>query len=304
MASLCEERVDAALRQAAIEVVYEGDRRWKFGVADGMLVSSRLHVSGDWLRCTTELPGWVGRSAPADCVAWLRINAGLDGGVRVAVMPWTPTPQLVADACSDAGTDLRAQLRTMCLELIDAVHFVDDWTGDDLPLDAPGDPVPTADIERACIDAGWTRTSGAGITVRLGTHPRVTALTATLSTSASGIPIARVPLADVTAWPATCRHAVAALLMRASGSVRTVKGALCTATGADLATFVSPVTGSLDRGVDRALSALAVACRMSSQEVLALQDERVAASYLAALDESYEHQSSPPMEEHSCLQQL
>jgi hypothetical protein len=114
-----------------------------------------------------------------------------------------------------------------------------------------------------------------------------------------------VELLDLNGQPETCLRAVAALLLAASGSMRSVKGGLVDHGGGATAMLLSPLDGPLERSTDEALSALAAACRFTAREARALLDEPLAVAYLARAGgpaRELAPGSINQQEEHICLQ--
>jgi hypothetical protein len=111
-----------------------------------------------------------------------------------------------------------------------------------------------------------------------------------------------VDLIDLSGRADVRRRAVAALLMAVSGSLRLVTGGLVERNGAPVAVLSAALEHPNARSVDDALSALAVACRVSGREAQALLDERLASEYLALSRGWSEGKTHSSMEVATCLQ--
>ena len=294
--------VEHGLRGAASDVAYEGNGTWRLSIVNGAAVPARARVLDGWFELRAALPAWA--LSRHDDLSWLRINARLDGSVRVAHLLGNRVPYLMADTRIAHEPDRDDRVMSACIDLSGALHAVENSHEDMAYFQAQAPRTAVAEIERACADFGWPCTVGTDGTVRLDIVTRAGALAARLESSPAGAARAVVELIDMADQPVVSRRAVAALLMALSGSVRSVKAVVRERDGATVAALVSPLEGPIDRSLDRALSALAVACHVSGREVQALRDERLAAEYLALRDAAPQHDSYTTEEEHTCLQQL
>ncbi|NOT26368.1 MAG: hypothetical protein HOP16_09745 [Acidobacteria bacterium] len=213
-----------------------------------------------------------------------------------------PDPQLLVDTFVEGEPDVRDRVRSAHVDLSDAFRVIEQWPG--CTRSAPDtelSPSRAAEVERACAEAGWRCVVGEGGRVRLDIETRRGAYAARLVSSSTGTDRAVVELTDLAGQPPKSQQAVAALLMAVSNSVRSVKGVLRAHDGAEVPALFSSLDGSCDRSIDRALSALAVACLVSGREAQALCDKGLAASYLALWDAVSHNHSHMFEEEYVCL---
>jgi hypothetical protein len=305
MAHARDSRFEHVLRLAASDVVHTGDGTWRLSVVNGSAVQADARIAGRWLVMSALLD--PSDLAPRDDLAWLRLNDGLQGTVRVARRPGDPVTPVVADLDTACDVDdLAERVATACGQLSAAFHVIRG------PLDAP-DPVSPAtprtamaDIQRACREGGWPcLVTNDSARIDLAIDAGVFA--ATLESSAAGDDRVIVHLADLSPFPPVSQRAAAALLLVTSGAVRLVKATIRQRAGVAAATLVSPLVAyrdePIDRALDLALSALAAACQICAREVRALEDESLALAYLDLWKVRAPHDSPMAMEEHPCLQQ-
>jgi hypothetical protein len=230
-----------------------------------------------------------------DDIAALRMNADLDGSVRVARMFGERVPHIRADVPVEQLLDLDGWVQTACDGLTGAAHLMMSRTRDDRrghrpgartdrsrpgPL-GPGAPLRIDDVVHCCRDAGWPVAHEDATQVRVEIATRGGVHHARFDESAHAPARFVVELTDLTGQPDVCRRAVAAMLLAVSGSVRSAKGGVLHREEATLAVLISAPHTWTASSVDDSLSALAAACQISGREVVALLDERLAAQYLA-----------------------
>lgn len=302
MARPSDSHIEEALRIAGAAPAWNGQGGWRLSLVNGATVSAEARISDGWLELNAPLSSWL--RSHRDDVVWLRVNEHLGGSARVVRTLAHGSPLLRVDAHVEDNPDVVGLVLSTCRDLAGAAHAIETWP-DRLPP-SPFEPgtsrTSAADIEHACAEAGWRCTAMGDGSLRLAIDTRAGAHAARLESSADGERVL-VELMDLAGLPATARRAVAALLLAVSGSVRSVKGMLTDRDGAIVAMLAAPVAPPIDRGLDRALSALAVACHFSLREAQALCDERLAADYLALWNAEPQHESHRIGEERTCLQQ-
>jgi hypothetical protein len=297
--------IDHALRLAASDVVSVGDGAWRLSFVNGSVVPADARISDRWLELSAPLavPGRPAR----DDLAWLELNAELEGTVRIARRLRDRVTRVMTDVEAVHDHDVADRVVAACGHLSAAFHAIQGSREESSSVGASTPRTAVADIERACRESGWPCLVTDGrARIDLATHAGV--FTAMLESSAMGDDRVVVQLADLSAFAPASRRAAAALLLAVSGAVRSVKGAVRRHGGAaPTAMIISPVVAPLgepiDRALDLALSALAAACQMCAREVRALEDERLASAYLDLWNAGEQDDSSSAMEENPCLQQ-
>lgn len=166
-----------------------------------------------------------------------------------------------------------------------------------------------ARLVQLCAEAGWpatVREHGLAMVELDAGHARYHAR---LEPAGPGGLRATVDLCDVSGCSPVSRSAIAALLLATSAAVPRVNRA---SVALDAAEWVGLTALCADavapEALDRALSALTVACRMAGREAQALQHEAIALEYLewrapAPPDEPAPVVDNYTMEENTCLQQ-
>ena len=288
MAQPFDVRVDDALRSLGCAVTPDSPGRWQLAMANGAVMPVRASLSSGWLDLTAALPATSRQRC--DDVSALRLNVDLPGSSRVARLFGDRHPHLHADVHVRHVEDLAGWVKTACSSFSELAHHLAD--GHECETGAP--PV--------------SNDADAGDHVELDTRAGV--FGARLVDGTSGSRAFVVDLLDLEGRSETCVRAVAALLLAASASLRSVKGGLVNrriggATAILVAPLCGPLCGPPDQSADEALSALAAACRFTGREVQALLDEHLAAAYLARSvgpDHEHAHASINQQEEHTCLQ--
>jgi hypothetical protein len=171
-----------------------------------------------------------------------------------------------------------------------------------------------ARLAQLCMAAGWpatVRESGLATVELDAGHARYHAR---LEAAGVGGLRAIVDLCDVSDCSAASRSAIEALLLATSVAVRQVRQVRQASVTPDEAEWAGLTTMCADavapEALDRALSALTVACRLAGREAQALRHEAIALEYLAwrapappdapAEVAIYNHRT---MKENTCLQQ-
>jgi hypothetical protein len=265
-----------------------GGWRATLGVAGPIDLRVR-RVGGDWIEVSAAGPALDAAHHAADAWMLLRLNARLDGGVRIGLSA-DGRLLFVADlAPADDAHDedmaasrlpaLLDEMRLASLELSEPLPH--------LPPDDASDAATAQDPERLgrlCAEAGWPLATDAShrMTVRLPTAGGGS-IPAALHLSRDATLEAVVALADAPPRSAACRTAVAIMLLRLSASTRAVKGVVIRSGDDELpaiaSAWASPVSSSA--AVDRAICAIAAACRMATAEAGALYDDEIARHYLS-----------------------
>jgi hypothetical protein len=220
--------------------------------------------------------------------AWslLRCNGHLAGSNRVAVLPGRVIAHLRADLHVGGAIGGSSVINTLSDGLRQAERS---WrtlgSTSDVPC-ASTEPVHQTEAERFvghCAEAGWrtvTRPSGE---IVCPIDARGTTYTARFASVTSDSPHVLVDLVEAQALTPASREATALLLLTASAVVRSIKGLAAVRDGVEWLSIATALD-SLESpdAIDRALSALSVACTLVAPEALALGDEPLARSFLAA----------------------
>lgn len=286
--------LERSLRAVAGRLDRAADGSWRGCVVNGVRTTFHAELDSD---------NWIAVSAP--CVAparswWalLRVNAALDGCVRVACttgggLEVRGDIALDDDWFPDAGADgpdaaLDHRIAQLCDDIVSVAHQVSLAPAAHQPASTPtpaGDSMERAGdaaaIVRLCGEAGWDAVApGTGeVSVRLDTP--VSDVQATLALVGGGLRAwAPLTMAQVTA--AESEQAIGRLLLDAGRHLRAVKGVVVAQGGIErpgiaLAGGRRPPTAAT---IHRALAALSVASATVAREVRALQDAPLARDYL------------------------
>jgi hypothetical protein len=258
----------------------------------------RGRVSSGWIELTAPLADWA--LSGYDDFLGLRIGSQLRGSSRIARRFGEVEPHMRADAFIAHVPDLRAWLNEACGSFNDSLHLFASAECRPHPQHAPTGS--RADVERACAETGWRTVAADGSRLHVAVPTRAGAYAAYLDSTPHAGERFVVELTDLAGQPDECRHAAAALLLAVSSSVRSVKGGLVERDGKTLAALISSLEGPIDRSVDDALSALAVACQLAGREAQALLDESLASEYLALSRGVHDRKSRSSREVETCLQ--
>lgn len=272
-------------------------------------------VADEWL----ELSASVGALSVRPALAWplLRFNASLTGPMRLALAPGAGTIDLRAEIWIEDEVDVEARaaalghdMRSALSALRDANHV--EQSRGAAPIESCGPASSGTDrLVHLCAEAGWPcveRGSGR-VTVEIDTG--FSSYHARLEHTAGGSVSAIVDLVDAPASPPAPRAAIGLLLLTTAAAVRVVKGVVMTHDEGERAGLAVTCEGAgSSDALDRALSALTVACRLAGREAQALRHEAIALEYLAwrapappdapAEVAVYNHRT---MKENTCLQQ-
>jgi hypothetical protein len=283
------------------------------------VVSTRARIiDGEWLELAAPFEDLTHTDLDNGC-SLLSLNGRLSGASRVGrsregLLEMRADAFIGTDAPRSDGhrepADLTTRLRALCADFRSAIHRLQGIEPEPSALApgsvaqaSPGTIAPVAEraghLTRLCLDAGWPaveRASGdVSIALDAG-HATYQAHVLPGNGHAFG---ATVPLLDAMPASPICRSAVARMLLLVSTRVRLVKGVLVPVRGAEspgVAIACAPAHSV--EAIDRALSALAVACHLAGREIRALHDEELAREYLALFTETFTQEESP------CLQQM
>jgi hypothetical protein len=338
----CSDQAQAITRAlgALTETLANGPRRnWQFVPENGAKVDVRARLVDPWFELTASAP-----TTPLPLSrAWslLHHNAVLSGAVRMALAPDAGEAHVRGEICmeDDGPTDLDTRIRTLCDDAQAAFHGLHDCAQLGR-TDPDADPPAVADTAAAdrprdghrlvqfCTEAGWPFVERAAGRVEVCIECGPVVYQAQLELTPDGALCAVADLVDASALTSTTRAATALLLLNTSALVRSVKAVAVRRDGVDRAGLAAacerPRSGA---DLDRALSALTVACSLAGREAQALRHEPLAREYLAwhvpavrdDTRETFDHDQSnhnqsdndqrddtnhDVMEETPCLQQL
>jgi len=307
--------VENALCAVAPDLVSVACNDWRFVASNGAKIGVRARIVDDWFELTASTAD-ASPIAPARAWPMLQFNAGIDGPTRLALTPGACTTHLRADLFIEDGADLSHVEMRVGQVLADLQSRFHDFhqAEDSCELEwPPVDAAPPPDATRLvqiCTEAGWPcseRASGhVAVAIDAGSAP----YQASIERTRSGGLRAVVDLFNSSANTPSSRAATGLLLLGASAVVRSVKGVVITSDDARNAGVAAEIEDPLSgTAVDRALSALTVACRLVGREAQALRDDSLARLYLAyrtpgPFDRSTDTTSIEhrEMEESPCLQ--
>jgi len=277
--------VTAALGAIPAKSTPESFGCWRVRCADRFAFTARLEDGWLGLRASVAHDHIHGRAVQRCAWEVLLRNGTLDGAAKLVTAPDRPLVHAATELPLDAGSVpaegglLVAQVSRAIDDLKNATRLHAHGQRAAAKRDAAGD-VP--DLPALCAAAGWAsnpRDEGR-ITVQLemaqGYAQALLAwddgLLATVNLHSAGRPL-----------PASCRDAVAIMLLRLGGLVRAVRPAACAEADHDRLVLQghlgwNPTAGALDR----LLGALSVAAGMCQREVAVLCEEDVSNRYLSA----------------------
>jgi hypothetical protein len=284
--------VASALGTVATDLVRHGPTGWRCTTGNGRRLPVHAVLEDGWLALTAPCDGQRDPLASA-AGAWnlLHANASFGGDAHVALGAgdrpivrahvWIDPDLVLADRIA-AALDGLAGVAARLEKPPGAPPSMPEGDGGQALLDA---------FEASCPETGWCvrrREDGAiavdlavpGACHQAALAPRGGAVTAAVSLVEDETVAA--PLAE------TVRHALALLLLRASGALRMVRAAATE----DAPRFeVACATPSSAAEISHALAALSVACRLAGAEAAVLRhDADVATTYVRTRNQQKEEQ--------------
>ena len=239
-----------------------------------MRVNTRL--AGPWL----ELRGILRLEARHADASLLRASARLSGVSRLAWHVQWPTCLLRADVfLDDDGFAQRVAMASGALA--DAAHELRAGDVEGVGCAPPREPLPVTEVRRLCIEANWSLAEGsAEPSVRLGGED---------GGMAAVVPVTQgwrmaAAVDDVSPLPEIGRTAAATFALGLASTVRLTGAALRTVGGRDTLELSSVVTPLTAAGLDRAASALSLACRVYRKASPAFRDADASAHYVTSTE--------------------
>lgn len=291
--------VNDVLRAVATDVRCPGPNAWTAALANGVAFDLRVALASPWLQlrvASAELRTLLPEGAV------LRAASGLAGAARVARPLRCLGVQLRADVYLD-DVDVQMRLATACRDLADAGHAVLHPDARERGVSVFGSDL-APELLRLFEDTGWastlTRDGRRAIALPV---PGGGPVEATVETSAASAVRLQAVVDDLSDLQAEGLDAAAVVALALADTVSGVAAGWRESHGAlemSLTASVSPITAG---GVDRAASALAVACRMYRGLSHALRDEATCARYLSMNEPALRRHPHVPTEVTPCLQQ-
>lgn len=292
-----------ALKQCAATVERRGSGHWQFAVVNGSAIPATARILDGWLILDAEIER---RPQSVDLWSLLRWNARLAPFNKFALTPGARAARLRAEiplaAESDAAADLSARVADVYAGFRAALHGAHDRRVESHVAASNRDPesatradddesATRADAESArlasglpplCAEAGWAFTERAAGKLAVDLEAPGAFYQAFLEARQNSLHVS-VELTRLDEYSPLSRRALGVLLLSASGVVRLVRAAIAEQEGRATARLEArfdalPCASQLHD----ALAALSVACRLCGEEARAVQDEWVAARYLAA----------------------
>ncbi len=308
--------IENALGAITPDLVCFACNDWRLFASNGAKIGVRARLVDDWLGLTAST---ADPSPIAPAVAWpmLQFNAGIYGPTRLALSPGACATQLRADLFIEDDADLtHLEVRVGRAFADLQSRFHDFHKTEDSgerecpppPAFAPAPPDATR-LVHLCTDAGWPCAERVSGHVTVAIDAGSAQYQARIESARNGGLRAVVDLIDSSAYTPASRAATGLLLLAASAVVRSVKGVVVANDDTRNAGVAAEIEALSGTAVDRALSALTVACRLVGREAQALRDESLARQYLAyhtpeLFDRSTDATSTThnEMEESPCLQ--
>jgi hypothetical protein len=288
--------VGEALKACAGGVKAAGPGGWLFALSNGVPHTFSAMLAGDWLLLDAGL-GAVAESG--ELWRLLGANARLGGPGKFARE--RGRLRLRAEIALDEEIDLASRLRETCDSLREALRVLHGEAGraevagregsesaaeggEDAGSEVAESESCAKGLKALCEEAGWDCVEKDGGRLAAQLEAGGAFRQATLAAGACGRLSASVELFRAAGLGDVSRHAVAALLLGASASLRLARAAAVEhADGAVAARFeVSFRTRPRAAELGHTLSALSVACAEFGREAEALCDARVAARFVAA----------------------
>jgi hypothetical protein len=284
------ERVSRVLGKCAHNIMRRGHTRWDLTLRNGEMLCARAWLDEEWLHLAADPGGGVTIAEPGRNRAWwcLLHNGTLPGNVKYALDPQGRL-QIRAElpiTPEETETDIRVRVAATCEGLQAASHQLHGRPSSKKRLPKTTREVASVDtscdLRRLCEEAEWPFTERAGGKLAVALDTPDSYCQATLEQRPEGLHVTAGLGASVPASESS-RTAVAVLLLTLGGVVRMVR-----ATGEEC-DGQSPVRLEVRLarapGADElahALAALSVGHRLCGREVEVLQDDEIAAEYLAS----------------------
>lgn len=264
-----------------------GGGLWKIGFAAGTPFVASAVVEEQWLAVEADLATAACPERAEQLQGWLEQNAALGAGAKLVLMPGDFRLRLRADVPLGEGESPVALGRLAGMAMKEALGRL---AGGEVGVQAGGagaggpeeDGGSISSLETLCEEAGWrfSRRGSQSLAVALdGPDGSCQAILA----RRRGLIKIRVHLGCCEGAGEASACALALMLLTVGGAVRMVKPTAEREGGRTLLGYeVSLPDSAMPGQLDRALSALSVACRQCGpREVQALLDESVAQKYFA-----------------------
>jgi hypothetical protein len=284
--------IGESLHKCASLVEEVGPGAWDFVLNNGSMLLVTARADEQWLHLDApvadERSGTRQRQdAKYDAWQLLKLNCGLGGLSKVALMPGQSTPRVRAEIPLDEEVDLARRLREACAGLKTAAGKLHgEKTREQIavrPASGATDEESSAVLKRLCEESGWKFTERSGPTLAVDLETRSGFYQAQVAEQFGGAISLTAELTAAAAPSEQSKQAIAGMLLRASGLVKlsraTIKETEAGATASFEVLFQTPPCAA---EFGHGLSALAVACGLCGHAGEAMWDEVVARHYLAA----------------------
>ncbi len=290
--------VNDVLRAVATDVRCMGPNAWTAALANGVAFELRVALASPWLQLRVS-SAELRTLRPEGAV--LRAASGLAGAARVARPFRCLGVQLRADVyLSDVDVEMR--LATACRDLADAGHAVLHPDARERGVPMFGSDLPP-ELVRLFEDTGWastlTRDGRRAIALPVPGGP----VEAVIEASAASAVRLQTVVDDLSDLQAEGLDAAAVVALALADGVSGVATGWRDSNGVLEMSLTAAVSSITAGGVDRAASALAVACRMYRGLSHALRDEATCAHYLSLTEPACRRHPRVTTEVTPCLQQ-
>jgi hypothetical protein len=263
-------------------------RGWRVSLANGRPLDVDVQADENWLTLSTPVPG-----ARADCIELLRLNHGLGGSSRIALVPGTWSLELrsdvpLVDTWPDSDLPEAMSLAIRIGEACDGLKQASDrlhgglHTRDDEPDPAErvwSDCAAVTRLADLCREAGWpyVERRGGALAIELDVADACHHALFELRSERAEL---SVPVTLVDVESAHAREAIGVLLLSACRTLRFARAAV---TGGQAPTarfevmFAEPPVAP---ELDEALRALSTACLLCAREAEMLREQAVAMKFL------------------------
>jgi hypothetical protein len=275
-----EEIITAVFRKCATFAQTTGNGQWKLAVANGKTIPVSAELLGDWLILDAPCEG------PREAIDYWRLlalNGGLSGPGKLALLQ--DNLRLRAEVFLADEESLASRPAEACAGIVETMAAIE-WPTEGArsagwPAMAARQTATEVRLSDLCKEAGWDFVERVEGVLAVPLETRVGFHQAFIEPSDTGAR-ANVEIARAANLTETSRRAIGALLLRTAGRLRLARAAVeeC---GEQAVIRFEARPGPQSRAADlrHALAALSLACDICAREVAELEDERVAAGYLA-----------------------
>lgn len=274
--------ITEALAKSVSAVTRTGYGQWSVQIANGRVHRGTARMDDTWFILAVPLRP---RRAPSAERLWrmLLLNGEIEGAGKFALAHGGRSACLRAEISLADGEHVARRVTRTCDGLVAALDALGALSAAPAPAESPGDSEAQGeDLKRLCAAGGWefTEAGGGGVAVQLET--RVCPYYAMARPRGDGGVDLSVEVASGQDLSASCRHALAAMMLSACQVVRMARAAAREADGRTAVRFEVALDRPVGAGeLSRGLAALSVSCELCGPEARALWNQDIADAYLS-----------------------